>query len=190
MTRFLLDSSAYFRLAKSFHPLLGEHKGLHLKLLPETAAEFLKEPRLRRKFSWFDDAEFIENRRDNLLRLTAAEVESIKHTWFWLRDWVRDQRNEFVQRKLNPPSPADCSILAHAIVAGVTVIADDGGLEHLAKETDLALMGSHRLLKALLDKGTVSVAQIQSAAKYLDYESDLPAAWRRESPALFGCKLP
>lgn len=190
MTVFLLDSSAYFRLAKSFHPLLGQHKGLSLKLLGETADEFSKQLRLRSKFAWFSDQEFADNRQENILQLTAEQIEDVKHTAFWLKDWVRDQRAQFVQKKLNPPSPVDCRVLAHAIVPGITVIADDAGLEFLAKESDLAQLGSQHLLKKLLDAGALTVEKIQAAAKYLDYEGDLPGAWKRESQALFGCKLP
>lgn len=190
MSTFVLDSSAYFRLAKSFHPLLGQHGDLLLKLLPETDAEFAKQPKLRSKFGWFHDEAFISNRGDNLLRLSAVDAETVKHADFWLRDWVRNQRSEFLRRNLNPPSPTDCRVLAHAMVSGIMVVADDGGLEFLAKETDLPLIGSLRLLKRLLEVGAVTLPAIQAAARYLDYEDDLPGSWRRESRALLGCKLP
>ncbi len=190
MSTFVLDSSAYFRLAKSFHPLLGEYGDILLKLLPDTATEFAKQPKLRSKFGWFHDEDFINNRGDNLLGLSAVDAETVKNTGFWLRDWTRDQRSEFLRRNLNPPSPTDCRVLAHAMVSGITVVADDGGLEFLAKEMDLPLIGSLRLLKRLLDVGAVTLPAIQAAAKYLDYEGDLPGSWRRESRALLGCKLP
>lgn len=104
MNRFVLDSSAYFRLAKSFHPLLGDHGDIWLKLLPDTADEFAKQPRLRSKFGWFHDAAFAHNRRQNLLKLTAGEAEQVKNTGFWLVQWVKDQRADFLRRKFNPPS--------------------------------------------------------------------------------------
>lgn len=190
MNTFVLDSSAYFRLAKSFHPLLGEYGDILLKLLPDTAMEFARQPKLRSKFGWFHDEEFTLNRADNLLALTAADAEIVKHTDFWLRDWTRDQRSEFLRRNLNPPSPTDRKVLAHAAIVGITVVADDGGLEFLAKDLDLQLIGSLHLLKRLLDVGVVTLPKIQAAAKYLDYEDDLPGSWRRDSCALLGCKLP
>lgn len=190
MNTFVLDSSAYFRLAKSFHPLLGGHGDILLKLLPDTATEFAKQPKLRSKFGWFHDEEFTRNRGDNLLGLSAADAETVKNTGFWLRDWVSGQRSDFLHRKLNPPSPTDCRVLAHAMISGITVVADDGGLEFLAKETDLLLIGSLHLLKRLLDVGAVTLLAIQAAAKYLAYDDDLPGSWRREARALLGCKLP
>lgn len=190
MNTFVLDSSVYFRLAKSFHPLLGQHGDILLKLLPDTEKEFAKQPKLRSKFGWFHDEEFVSNRADNLLHIPAADAETVKNTDFWLRDWVRDQRSDFIRKNLNPPSPTDQRILAHAMVPGITVVADDGGLEFLAKETDLPLIGSLHLLKQLLDIGVVTLERIQAAAKYLDYESDLPGSWRREARTLLGCRLP
>lgn len=190
MNTFVLYSSVYFRLAKSFHPLLGRHGDLLLRLLPDTEREFKQQPKLRNKFGWFHDEEFIRNRADNLLDVSVADAETVKNTGFWLRDWVRDQRSDFLRRRLNPPSPTDWRILAHAIVPGVSVVADDGGLEFLAKETDLPLIGSLQLLKRLLDAGVVTLENIQAAAKYLAYEGDLPGAWRRDARSLLGCRLP
>lgn len=190
MNTYVLDSSAYFRLAKSFHPLLGEYGDIPLKLLPDTTNEFENQPKLRSKFGWFYNEEFTRNRGNNLLALSAADAETVKNTGFWLRDWVSDQRSELLRRNLNAPSPTDCRVLAHAMVPGITVVADDGGLEFLAKETDLPLIGSLHLLKRLLDVGAVTLPDIQAAAQYLHYEGDLPASWPRASRALLGCRLP
>lgn len=89
-----------------------------VKLLPDTEAEFARQPKLRTKFGWFHDEEFTRNRGDNLLRLSAVDAETVKNTDFWLRHWVRSQRSEFLRRNLNPPSPTDRKVLAHAAIVG------------------------------------------------------------------------
>lgn len=64
--RILLDSNAYLRLANSFHPLLGEGFGKEnytLHLIPEFQKEFDKNPRLKNKFGWVNQPEYVENRK-------------------------------------------------------------------------------------------------------------------------------
>jgi hypothetical protein len=63
-TRILLDSNAYLRLANSFHPLLHESFGKEnytLHLIPEFQKEFDKSPRLKNKFGWVNQPEYIKD---------------------------------------------------------------------------------------------------------------------------------
>lgn len=60
-TDILVDTNAYLRLAQSLHPLLGHpfgEKSYCLRVLPELEKEYLKNPRLRSSFSWFEEAEY------------------------------------------------------------------------------------------------------------------------------------
>jgi len=85
-TRILLDSNAYLRLANSFHPLLNESfgkKNYTLHLIPEFQKEFDKSPRLKNKFGWVNQLEYVENRRYRI-RVSKSQKEQIKHTYSYL----------------------------------------------------------------------------------------------------------
>lgn len=62
----LLDSNAYFRLARSIHPLLNQEFGnttqYCLYVIADLEKEFGRSRRLRNKFSWVDDQEYRDNR--------------------------------------------------------------------------------------------------------------------------------
>lgn len=193
MTCCLLDSNAYFRLAKSFHPLLGGPFGsqhIQLKVLADVDREHSRNPRLDSKFAWVTEAQYAQNRKANVRAARGDDADNVKHATWFIREWVRDSRALFSDQKATPPSPTDCAVLAHGQVLAVTVVADDRGMEVAAKELGIELIGSDRLLKLLLDAQVVTLDQIRSAAAYLDYERDLPAAWRRNAKRLFGIQLP
>lgn len=191
----LLDSNAYFRLAKSFDPLLGGPFGpqeIVLKVLADVDREFSRNPKLDSKFSWVSQAQYAHNRKANLLAASGDAAENIKHAGWFIRDWCRDNRKLFLEHRTTPPSPVDCAVLAHGyvLVGATVVVTDDGGMVLAAKEFYVKLIGSHDLLKLLLDANVVSLEQIRAAVAYLDYERDLPAAWRRNAKRLFGIALP
>lgn len=193
MSCHLLDSNAYFRLAKSFHPLLGGPFGpqkLVLQVLAEVDREYSRNPKLDSKFSWVSQAQYAHNRKSNLLVATGDEAENIKHAGWFIRDWRRDSRKLFQENRATPPSPVDCAVLAHGYVLGATVVTDDGGMVIAAREFNIKPIGSHELLKLLLDAKTVTLEQVRAAVAYLDYEKDLPVAWRRNAKRLFGITLP
>ncbi|MBW2576272.1 MAG: DNA-binding protein [Deltaproteobacteria bacterium] len=88
--RILLDSNAYLRLANSFHPLLYKSFGNEnytLYLIPEFQKEFNKNPRLKNKFGWVNQAEYKENRKHQL-RTLAKEKNDIKITYSYL--WAQN----------------------------------------------------------------------------------------------------
>lgn len=70
------------------------------------------------------------------------------------------------------------------------MVTDDKGMEIAAKEFAIQLIGGDQLLRLLLDAQVVTLEQIRTAAGYLAYERDLPAAWRRNAKKLFGIALP
>ena len=97
---------------------------------------------------------------------------------------------KYKAKGLTSPSPTDCLVLAYASVLSCNVVTDDGGMRFLATELTIPIMGSHELLKVMLDHNKIQISDVQSAARYLDYAKDLPRAWRSESERLFGVTLP
>lgn len=189
----LLDSNAYFRLAKSFHPLLGGPYGtdkIVLKVLEDVDIEFSKNPRLDSKFSWVSEVEYAANRKNNLLPATGNKADDIRHASIFIREWGRDQGAEFRSRNITQPSKVDCTVLAYGYVMGITIVSDDAGMAYAAKAFDVLQIESHELLKELLDAGIITVQKIQTAMQYLDWLDDLPPRWRREAKKLFGVSSP
>ncbi len=192
MIGYLLDSNVYFRLAKSFHPLLGGPFGpqkLQLQVLTDVDREFSQNPKLDSKFSWVSETQYASNRKSNLLVAAGDDAENIKHAGWFIRDWCRDNRTLFLEHRATAPSPVDCAVLAHGNVLGAIVVTDDRGMAVAAKEFNIELIGGHELLKLLLDAKVVTMDQIQVAFAYLDYERDIPATWRRSAKRLFGITL-
>jgi hypothetical protein len=189
----LLDSNAYFRLAKSFHPLLGGPYGtdkIVLQVLKDVDIEFSKNPRLDSKFSWVSEAQYTANRKNNLLPISGNKADDIHHASIFICEWSRDQGVEFRSRNITQPSKVDCMVLAYGYAMGITIVSDDAGMAYTAKEFDVRQIESHELLKELLDAKIVTKQKIQTAMQYLDWLDDLPPRWRREAKKLFGISSP
>lgn len=89
----LLDSNAYLRIADSVHPLLGERfgeQGHVLYLIPEFQKEFNKSQRLKNKFGWVNQPEYIENRK-HLLKRTREQAKQIEltYSYLWEYTWAK-----------------------------------------------------------------------------------------------------
>ena len=68
-SRLLVDSNSYFRLARSIHPLLGVVFGDEnycLYVLPDLEKEYGRSARLRTKFHWVNDDQYVQNRKHTI----------------------------------------------------------------------------------------------------------------------------
>jgi hypothetical protein len=125
--RILLDSNAYLRLANSFHPLLHESFGQQsyvLYVIPEFQKEFDKSPRLKNKFGWVNQPEYVENRKRRI-RITRSEKEQVRLTYSYI--WEHN-----ISQRLGA-SRVDVRALAYGAVLGVSVITDDSDMNELGK---------------------------------------------------------
>ncbi|MCK4967023.1 DNA-binding protein, partial [bacterium] len=62
-SKILLDTCSYLRLAKSIHPLLNQTFGNDhycLYVIEEFQKEYDKNLRLRNKFAWVNDTEYVK----------------------------------------------------------------------------------------------------------------------------------
>ena len=200
MTSLLLDTNAYFRLAKSFHPLLGRVLPTSgstaervLRVISEVDREFEANTALMSKFHWVADAPYRQNRKQHILGLTGKQPTMIADKRKFIEFGVRMSGSDFKAKKVSPPSPTDCLVLAYAEVLGIDVVSDDGGMVCAASTVmglNCRVQSSLDVLHALHQSNQVTLSQIKAAARYLDYEDDLPGAWRRDSIKLFGQQLP
>ena len=200
MTSLLLDTNAYFRLAKTFHPLLGRVLRAFgaapeqtLRVISEVDREFSANTALMSKFHWVAEAQYQRNRKQNLLALTGKQPTLIAGKRKFIEFGIRMDAAAFKARRISPPSPTDCLLLAYGEVLGVDVVSDDGGMVYTASKLmklQCKVIGSLDVLHALHQREQITFAQIKSAARFLKYENDLPASWRRDSVKLFGHELP
>lgn len=166
--RILLDSNAYLRLANSFHPLLGEGFGKEnytLRLIPEFQKEFDKNPRLKNKFGWVNQLEYVENRKHRI-HVTKSQKEQIRLTYSYL--W------EYNIGEGLGASRVDVRALAYGAVLGVSLVTDDSDMVQIAKVFGIEVKGLFDLLQLMYHTKRIDFQEIETLLDYLEYINDLP----------------
>lgn len=164
----LLDSNAYLRIANSFHPLLGEdfgEQGYILYLIPEFQKEFNKSQRLKNKFGWVNQAEYLANRRHRLKR-TREQARQIDLTYSYL--WEHNLSEGF------GASRVDVMALAYGLVLGVPVVTDDRDMTALGRIFGIEMWGLLDLLIIMHAAERIGAKEINALIDYLEYNKDLP----------------
>lgn len=166
--RILLDSNAYLRIADSFHPLLHESFGKEnstLYLIPEFQKEFGKNPRLKNKFGWVNQPEYVENRKHRL-RILKDQKKQIHLTYSYL--WEHNVSEGIGASRI------DVRALAYGAVLGVPVVTDDQDMAKLGKTFGIEIWSLLDLLETMFNAGRVCWSEIKSLLDYLEYIKDLP----------------
>jgi hypothetical protein len=166
--RILLDSNAYLRLANSFHTLLHESFGKQdymLYVIPEFQKEFDKNPRLKNKFGWVNQSEYVENRKHRI-RIKRSQKEQIHLTYSYL--WEHN-----ISQGLGA-SRVDVRALAYGAVLGVPVVTDDSDMTELGKVFGIEVKGLLDLLKLMYDSNQIDFQEIKTLLDYLQYNKDFP----------------
>lgn len=182
--RILLDSNAYLRLANSFHPLLYEsfgEKDNTLYLIPEFQKEFNKNPRLKNKFGWVNQPEYIANRKHQL-RTIEKQKEQIKLTYSYL--WEQNISEGF------GASRVDVRALAYGSVLNAPVVTDDYDMTKLAEDFGIEVWGLLDLLKIMYIAKRINKGNIKTLIGYLEYMKDLPfPSFKRKIQKVFKIKF-
>ena len=186
-TVILLDSNAYFRLACSVRPLLGDEFGpdkCTLVVIPQLAQEFRRSSRLQTKFEWVLEPEYVENRARHTLTSPKKCREEIELTC----SYVAGRAEELGLTV----SPVDCWALASAHVLRLALATDDTGMQALAGDLQLGakLLTTLELLKLMLDARRVSLGDVVTIVQYWQYNRDLPRNAREDYLRLFGTPMP
>lgn len=195
---YLLDTCAYLRLAYSIHPLLGQTyvpPPESAKVTSEVHTEWAKQPKLQNKFHWPGEPQYVLNRAENFVTLSGKQPTQIMLMRKNIRSIAESSGKAIKASGHTIPSGTDCAVLAYVYVledSGTPTVAvsDDGGMGWIAKELQIPFITSLELAHRMYTAGTRTVAQIQTVAKYLDYEDDLPPNWRTGGHKLFGVALP
>ena len=166
--RILVDSNAYFRLAKSIHPLLNVEFGKKrycLYVIKELQDEYNRSHRLKNAFSWVNDPEYIKN-RSHLLEFTKEEKPEIRRAYDFILDYVRN---------VHPGvSRVDVLCLAHAEQLHVPVVTDDEEMRIVAGEYGITTYKTLELLKLMLDCRYIGIDKVKEIVSDWIYRNDKP----------------
>lgn len=176
----LLDTNAYLRLAKRIRPILNRpfgQKGYVLAILKQVEDEVHCNPRLRFRYPWFDDPEFVDERMATRVRLNRDEKRQLDAATSVLLDHVRSNAFAYTSHGRSPPSPTDCFILAFGQIRPAIVATDDLGMHLLAKDFTIPLWHGHELLKKIHGAKLIDSGQVREIYDALETNGDLPASW-------------
>lgn len=178
--RILVDSNAYFRLAKSIHPLLGIPFGREshcLYIIKQLQTEYDRSAKLRNAFPWVNEAPYVKN-RSNRLSVARDEKTEIRRSFDFINDYVRN---------VHPGvSRVDVICLAHAEVLGIPVVTDDADMTEAARDFEIQVCKTLDLLKLMLECEHVEMSKIREIAGYWRYLNDCPKDFASDYRKLFG----
>ncbi|MEX2525491.1 MAG: DNA-binding protein [Gammaproteobacteria bacterium] len=183
-SKILLDTNAYFRLAKSIHPLLDNAFGENnycLYVLKELDDEFDRNKRLRSQFHWVNEEEYQDNRKKRLT-LSGKDRRAIRLVEEYLSRYkAGNELGVFL---------VDIKCLAHGHVLGIPVVTDDTDMLQMAEDFAIRTMKTLELLHLMLDTGHIDIDKVRQIAAYWEYISDKPAGFRKDYKRLFKEKPP
>ncbi len=185
----ILDSCAYFRLARSIHPLLagtfGPSPPFSLFVLAALDDEYLTSSRLKHKFEWVNAREHKQDRRSKTYVCRGKVSGEVDSAFSFLAGYVK--QNGLML------APEDLKALAVGFARQIPVVSDDRDLLRVADAHAIECLSTLDLLKLMLDSGRITISKVNEVLEYLDHENDLPMGksdLRQRYKALFGAKCP
>jgi hypothetical protein len=185
----LLDSCAYFRLARSIHPLLagtfGPAPPYSLFVLAALDDEYLTGSRLKNKFEWVNGTEYRQDRRVKQFSCRGKSAAPADSAFSYLAAYAKNQRLIL--------APEDLKVLAVGFTRGFPVVSDDGCIRQVAAAHSITCWGSLDLLKLMVDCDRIDVPKVKEILQYWDHENDLPMGkdeLRERYKELFGSGCP
>jgi predicted nucleic acid-binding protein len=169
---FILDSNAYFRLAISIHPLLGQKFGKStderyvLRVIAELDMEYNRSTRLQNKFQWVVEKKFRDNRSSERLKLIGKQKIEMEQARSFIISTERDMGCNL--------SLVDATALAIGFVKQQPVVTDDKDMCTVATILGIEVWSLLQLMKLMLDEKHIDLDKIKEIAQLLDYENDLP----------------
>lgn len=183
-TKILVDTNSYFRLAQSIRPLLGQFicmgSEYFLYIIKELESEYVSSPRLKNKFSWVYLPEYVENRKNWILKPQKNKA-AIDDTFKFVLNVARANYPNI--------SKTDIKYIAYAIEFGIPITTDDSDMLSVAKEYGLKTFKTLELMKLMLDCGHIDNKDVKSIAEYMQYSLDIPKSFMGDFKRLFGYDL-
>jgi hypothetical protein len=185
----LLDSSAYFRLGISIHPLLKQSFGTapkySLQVLADLDDEYRTSNRLQHKFEWVGKKEYAEDRAAKRLTVAHKMCSAVDTAFTFLADYA-DSEHLNVSRE-------DLKALAVGFAAQIPVVTDDRNMTTIATAHKIECWNTVKLLRVMVSGGRIDMEKVTEILEYLDYEKDLPmpiGELRRVFREYFGSNCP
>ncbi len=185
----LLDSCAYFRLGQSIRPLLqgtfGPPPPFSLFVLAILDQEYLTSSRLRNKFEWVHEPEYVQDRASKCYSCRGKTTAEVDTAFSYLAGYAREHKLRLV--------PEDLRALAVAFARTFILISDDRGIQETASAHGIEYWNSLKLLKLMLDNNRITKAKLIEIVEYWNHQNDLPCArhtLRAEFTELFGFECP
>ncbi len=185
----LLDSNAYFRLAKSIHPLLAEPFGVSppysLYVLIVLDQEYFSSPRLKTKFEWVNRPEYRADRDAKRYTPRGKIMNEVEMAFSYLERYTRENVLDL--------APEDLRALAVGLARKIPVVTDDKGMGQVAGAFGIEVWSVIKLLRLMTTENRIDLACVNEVLTYLEYENDLPmakAALRKMYREYFGIDCP
>lgn len=169
---FILDSNAYFRLAFSIHPLLGQTFGklaaerYVLRVIAQLDEEYCRSARLQHKFHWVKDRKYSLNRQSEKLNVVGKQCTAVDQARSYILSVEKDLGCNI--------SLVDASALAIGVVKQQPVVTDDKDMCTVANELGIEIWSLLQVMKLMLDEDHIDLGKAKEIAQFLDYENDLP----------------
>jgi predicted nuclease of predicted toxin-antitoxin system len=194
-TQVLLDTNTYLRLAKRIRPAVGRKFGqvpYVLVILKAVEDEVHRSARLRFLNPWFDEPEFVDERKAKQTRLSESEKQELKLIQDVLQGTVQLDIAKYTTGR-SPPGATDCWLLAYGQIKGAIVVTDDLGMHTLASDFGLKTWHGFELLAKLRTAKVVDNDLVREIYDALERNGDLTDTWRKakhsEFVRVFGPKL-
>jgi predicted nucleic acid-binding protein len=174
-TKLLIDTNAYFRMAKVLHPLLGVDFGppenYCLYALPDVEKEFENSIELQNKFKWFVQKEYKENRKIQV-NISKKQQTEILENWKHL-----NHASKMFDCK--DVSITDLRYLAYGLTLNYTVITEDKDMKQLAKEFGIKILTTLDFLQILDSKKFYPEQKYLELKKYLKEIDEYPHSYNK-----------
>ncbi len=166
----LLDSNAYFRLARSIQPLLhgsfGTAPRYTLNVLADLDDEYRISSRLRNKFEWVRDPEFVKDRQGKRYEVHRKKRQDVDAAFGYLAAYA-DEQNLSVSR-------VDLKALAVGFVMKIPVVTDDVNMQRVAETNSIECWNTIKLLKLMVTASHIDMEKVTEILEYLGDQNDLP----------------
>jgi hypothetical protein len=185
----LLDSNAYFRLARTLHPLLappfGTSPRYSLMILAELDREYRSSNRLRTKFEWVNGREYQADRAAHRYETAGKSTRQVDMAFSFLEAHARAEAINV--------SPEDLRALAVGHARNFVVVTDDAGMKRLADAFEIECWSVLKLLRLMQTEARIALDDVRQAIEYMVEANDLPMGrdrFRSEYRAYFNADCP
>ena len=168
----LLDSTTYFRLGISIHPLLhgsfGTAPKYTLCVHADLDDEYRRSSRLKNKFEWVSHAEYVDDRKGKRYEVPRKLRKQADDAFTFLAAYEKEHGLNL--------SLVDLKALAVGFVMGIPLVTDDVNMRRVADEHSIECWNTIQLLKLMVTANRISMDKVTEILGYLNDQNDLPMA--------------